>query len=108
MAELLILFLADNTAAHILIKLSAQGLVFLFFLLQHFQMFFHRFQSTFILGDLIDFIKPMFQSADLLNFSLQCGQHHFGQLTFANKMRGTAQTVVVCDAVQINIFLSVF
>ena len=60
------------------------GLLFLFFLLQHLQMFFHRFQSAFILGDLIDFIKPMFQSADLLNFSLQCGQHHFGQLTFAD------------------------
>ena len=86
MAEFLILFLADNTAAHIFIELAAQGLVFLFFLLQHFQMFFHRFQSAFILGDLIDFIKPMFQSADLLNFSLQCGQHHFGQLTFADKM----------------------
>lgn len=51
MAEFLILFLADNTAAHIFIKLAAQGLVFLFFLLQHFQMFFHRFQSAFILGD---------------------------------------------------------
>ena len=108
MAELLILFLADNTAAHILIKLAAQGLVFLFFLLQHFQMFFHRFQSAFILGNLIDFIQTMFQSTDLLDLSLQCGQHHLFQLTFADKMRGTAQTVVVCDAVQINIFLSVF
>ena len=108
MAELLVLFLADNAIAHILIKLAAQGLIFLFFLLQYFQMLFHRFQSAFILGNLIDFIQTMFQSTDLLDFSLQCGQHHFFQLTFADKMRGTAQTVVVCDAVQINIFLSVF
>ena len=86
MAEFLILFLVDNTAAHIFIKLAAQGLVFLFFLLQHLQMFFHRFQSALILRNLINFIEPMFQSTDLLDFPLQCGQHHFGQLTFADKM----------------------
>ena len=108
MAELFVLLLADDAIAHILIKLAAQGLIFLFFLLQHFQMLFHRFQSAFILGNLIDFIQTMFQSTDLLDFSLQCGQHHLFQLTFADKMRGTAQAVVVCDAVQINIFLSVF
>ena len=108
MAELFVLLLADDAIAHILIKLAAQGLIFLFFLLQHFQMLFHRFQSAFILGNLIDFIQSMFQSTDLLDFSLQCGQHHFFQLSFADKMRGTTQTVVVCDAVQINIFLSVF
>ena len=70
MAELFVLLLADDAIAHILIKLAAQGLVFLFFLLQHFQMFFHRFQSAFILGNLIDFIQTMFQSTDLLDFSL--------------------------------------
>ena len=39
MAELFVLLLADDAIAHILIKLAAQGLIFLFFLLQHFHIY---------------------------------------------------------------------
>ena len=42
-AELFILILTDNAVAHIFVKLTAQGLIFLFFLFQHFHVLFYRF-----------------------------------------------------------------